>query len=129
MAQVNLDTAARLDIICRKLDSFELNIEFGVDFSNLDDSGWKMEVRTSDTAATATYSSAASPADFDIDKVEDTSGSGTYEKGKLKITAPGGASAAIDTSGLFVYDLQHTDSTTTKTYLYGTFKVNEDITV
>lgn len=126
MAQVNLDTAARLDIICRKLDSFELNIEFGVDFTNLENSGWDMEVRTSDTATAATYSSAASPADFTIERVEDTSGSDTYEKGKLKISAP---NTAIDTSGLFVYDLQHMASTTTKTYLYGTFKVNEDITI
>ena len=45
MAQVNLDTAARLDIICRKGDSFELNVEFGVDFTSLDDSGWEMGVR------------------------------------------------------------------------------------
>jgi len=126
MAQVNLDTAARLDIICRKLDSFELNVEFGVDFTNIADTGWKMEVRTSDTAASTTYSSHDNPVDFDIDKQEDTTGSGTYAKGKLKISAP---NSAINTSGLFVYDLQHTDNTTTKTYLYGTFKVNEDITV
>lgn len=126
MAQVNLDTAARLDIICRKRDSFELNVEFGVDFTNIEDTGWKMEVRTSDTASATTYSSHNNPVDFDIDRQEDTTGSGTYAKGKLKISAPGDA---IDTSGLFVYDLQHTDNNVTKTYLFGTFKVNEDITV
>tara|TARA_R100001440_G_scaffold71944_1_gene95302 strand:- start:345 stop:728 length:384 start_codon:yes stop_codon:yes gene_type:complete len=127
MAQVNLDTAARLDIICRKGDSFELNVEFGVDFTALGNSGFKMEVRSSDTASAVTYSSSASPADFTIERVDDEAGgSETYLKGKLKISAPNNA---IDTSGLFVYDLQHTDNNVTKTYLFGTFKVNEDITV
>lgn len=124
MAQVNLDTAARLDIICRKGDSFELNVEFGVDFSASGfSSGWKMEVRKSDTASTTVFPDT----DFTILRQDDDGeGADTFEKGKLKISA---TNAAIDTSGLFVYDLQHTESTTTKTYLYGTFKVNEDITV
>ena len=30
MAQVNLDTASRLDIICRKGDTFSLGIDFGI---------------------------------------------------------------------------------------------------
>lgn len=126
MAQVNLDTASRLDIICRKGDTFELGIEFGVDFGDSSfSSGWKMEVRMSDTASTTVYESS----DFTIARQPDeSSGALAYEKGKLKISA---ANTAIDTSGLFVYDLQHTDlaNNTTKTYLYGTFKVNEDITV
>lgn len=123
MAQVNLDTAARLDIICRKGDSFELNVEFGVDFTNLLNDGWKMEVRKSDTASTTVFPDT----DFTIERQDDEAGGSlTYEKGKLKISA---ANTAIDTSGLFVYDLQHTATDVTKTYLYGTFKVNEDITV
>ena len=126
MAQVNLDTAARLDIICRKGDSFELNVEFGVDFTSLDDSGWEMEVRKSDTASTTVFGSG----DFTIAKQDDDDeGADTFKKGKLKISAVGGESAVITTSGLFVYDLQHTNVNVTKTYLYGTFKVNEDITV
>jgi hypothetical protein len=32
------------------------------------------------------------------------------------------------TSGLYVYDIQQAD-TTVKTYLYGVFKINEDITL
>ena len=31
MATVNLDTAARLDIVCRKRDSFQLVLDFGVE--------------------------------------------------------------------------------------------------
>ena len=123
MAQVNLDTAARLDIICRKGDRFELNVEFGVDFTALGNSGFKMEVRSSDTASTTVFPHT----DFTIARVDDEAGgSETYLKGKIKISA---TNTAIDTSGLFVYDLQHTDNNVTKTYLFGTFKVNEDITV
>ena len=34
MAKVNLDTAARLDIVCRKGDSFSLSVEFDTDVPN-----------------------------------------------------------------------------------------------
>ena len=46
MATVNLDTAARLDIICRRNDSFSLAVEFDKDL--VADGTWTMQVRTSE---------------------------------------------------------------------------------
>lgn len=39
MATVNLDTAARLDIVCRKGDSFSLTVEFDANMPNPADAG------------------------------------------------------------------------------------------
>ena len=129
MAVVNLDTAARLDIICRKGDKFLLTVDFGVDLTSYTETYWKMQIRDSDdgsggpaTNGTATFSL------VDTDSYGDFTVSGNT----LTITI-----YAEDTpgtkgwgSGTYVYDLQ-TDLTSgdIKTWLYGTFTINEDITV
>jgi hypothetical protein len=110
---INLDTASRLDIICRRGDTFYLVLDFGT--TTIPSSGWKMEVRESDTdneAGTAVLTIF----DNEIDLV----GS--------KLTIQKTATAMDIPSGLYVYDLESSD-TTVKTYLYGTFKVNEDVTI
>ena len=50
MAKVNLDSSSRVDIVCRKGDTFELTVDFGQSMSSyIENSGaFKMEVRTSD---------------------------------------------------------------------------------
>lgn len=129
MAQVNLDTASRLDIICRKGDSFELSVDFGEEI-NSTAANWKMQIATSDTAtATETIEGAvASGTGFEI---SDNADGETNAKLTIKISST--VMAGIS-GGLYVYDIQsddNTDDTTggvVKTYLYGTFKVNEDIT-
>ena len=50
MATVNLDTAARLDITCRKGDSFQLVLDFG---SAVPTTGWKLDVDTADDGGTS----------------------------------------------------------------------------
>ena len=129
MAVVNLDTAARLDIICRKGDTFDVTIDFGTSLALYPVGYWKMQIRDSDdgsggpaTNGTATFSL------VDTDAYGDFTVSGNT----LTITI-----YAEDTpgtkgwgSGTYVYDLQ-TDDTSggIKTWLYGTFTINEDITV
>jgi len=81
---VNLDTAARLDIICRKGDTFTLALDFGKEMPT---SGWAMDVRETDTSATAI--------------IEDTSFSytvtnGTETNSKLTVQAVATVMAAID---------------------------------
>ena len=44
MATVNLDTASRLDIICRRGDSFELVIDFGVGLTETSEANWKLSL-------------------------------------------------------------------------------------
>ena len=126
MAQVNLDTASRLDIICRKGDTFSLGIDFGITDLPVEDSAtnnnWKMEVRTSaEDTGTPHF------ADFSF-----TLGNGDEVGSKLTISAPATSTDDL-TPGTYVYDLQHTSGTSTaavvKTYLYGKFTINDDITI
>ena len=129
MAVVNLDTAARLDIICRKGDKFSLTVDFGIDLTSYTETYWKMQIRDSDdgsggpaTNGTATFSL--------VDT--DTHGDFTVSGNTLEITINAEASPGTLGwgSGTYVYDLQ-TDDTSggIKTWLYGTFTINEDITV
>ena len=117
MAVVNLDTAARLDIICRKGDSFSLTVEFDTEIPNPNDVGsvWKLHVQETDTS------------ESQIISIEDGFSRDAENTKKLTITATGAKMNV--TSGLYVYDLQHeATSGTRKTYLYGTFRINEDVT-
>jgi len=128
MAQVNLDTAARLDIVCRKGDSFVLTVDFGTGVPRTgeegaaNDSKWDMDVKSSD-ASDATSILADTVFSYN-----------TTVENKITIEASASEMASV-TPGLYVYDLQNTDADTTvdgdskvTTYLYGTFKVNADIT-
>ncbi len=47
MAAINLDTAARLDITCRKGDTFSLELDFG---QTIPGKAWTMHVRETDTS-------------------------------------------------------------------------------
>jgi hypothetical protein len=125
MATVNLDTASRLDIVCRKGDTFTLVLDFGVSMDSTP-ANWKMQVATSDTDQESlnlegeTY--------FAIADNDDG-----VSNAKVTITIPSNEMGGLS-SGLYVYDLQTDDNTAgtpagiVKTHLYGTFKVNEDIT-
>lgn len=125
-ARVNLDSAARLDITCRKGDTFELFIDFGFDLSaDYQADEWKMEVRTDedDTGAPVLEVVNGATTYFTIMNGDETSS-------KLKVQIP---SSSMDLgSGLYVYDLEvYNDEVTPakrKTWLYGLFSITEDIT-
>ena len=125
MATVNLDTASRLDIVCRKGDTFTLVLDFGVSMDSTP-ANWKMQIAPSDTDA-ATIS-LEGETNFTIGDNDDG-----VTNAKVTITIASDVMGELS-SGLYVYDLQTDDNTagtpagTVKTHLYGTFKVNEDIT-
>ena len=136
---INLDVAKRVDIICRKGDTFKLEIDLKAADGTLvplDAYTYKMEVRTADYA-NAAYADPAGDADATI--VLSTEDSSTLLK-KITFTSTAGkvvfnvTSALMKTvaSGLYVYDIEATSTggtPETQTWLYGTFKVNEDISV
>lgn len=130
MAVVNLDTAARLDIICRKGDKFLLTIDFGTSLESLYPEGnWKMQIRDSDDGSGGPAANGTTVFTL-LDG--DTHGGFGVDGNTLTITidaeeTPGTLGWG---SGTYVYDLQ-TDagSGDIKTWLYGTFTINEDITV
>lgn len=121
MASINLDIAQRLDITCRKGDTFKLILNLtdsdstAIDLTTYD---FQMEVRNASTDVIEFANSI-----FTFDK---NSGGTT---GKLVITAD---AADMDTSGEFVYDLESADTSSSpnviQTWLYGVFIVNDDVT-
>jgi hypothetical protein len=114
--QINLDNSTRVDITCRKGDTFRLEFTFtdennqAIDISSYT---WKMDVKETDTSS----SDIISDADFNY--------TGT-SLGVLTITATSSVMSGIE-GGIYVYDLQSTNSGTVSTWVYGIFKVNEDI--
>lgn len=114
--QINLDNATRVDITCRKGDTFKVEFTFTDDDGdalNLTSYTWKMDVKETDTSSG--------------DVIGDASFvySGTSE-GKLTISATAATMAGVD-GGNYVYDLQSNNGGTVKTWLYGIFKINEDV--
>jgi hypothetical protein len=123
MAQINLDTAQRLDITCRKGDTFLLEVDFG---QTIPTDGWLMQVRLSDVDDEFVLE--ASSASEIV--VSDGNATGaTITDSKITVTIAADIMDEPTLSGMYVYDIQNTDNGVVKTYLYGIFKVNEDITI
>lgn len=117
MSVLNLDIAQRLDIICRKGDTFEFSFDVGIDVAALGD--WQMEIRASVDDDTASSSE---------EIIESTSNS--VESGSVvALTIPASRMKDVP-AGLYVYDVQLASvGGAVKTFLYGVFRVNDDITV
>ena len=127
---LNLDRSQRLDIICRKGDTFTLNLE-------LKDQETGNAVVLTDTDNKYTFT-------MDV-RVSDTSSVNIVDISSLvSVDSPGLVTFSVSaedmadlTSGLYVYDVQQTRTNTTpepsevlsvETLIYGTFKINEDVT-
>jgi hypothetical protein len=137
---VNLDVAKRVDIICRKGDTFKLEIDLKAADGTLVPAGaynYKMEVRAYDYANTS-YTDPAGDTDATI--ILSTEDSSTLVKKITSINNVAGkatfgvTSAIMKTvaAGMYVYDIEATSTGAnpeTQTWLYGTFKINEDISV
>jgi hypothetical protein len=128
--QLNLDRSQRVDIVCRKGDTFTLNLELkdeaGVAI-NVSGHTFLMQVRTSEDdnpAANDLPGAILAP-------TADASTNGA--SGLVKFSVAATAMQAVN-SGLYVYDISQNNGTTgadevEETILYGTFKVNEDISI
>lgn len=113
---INLDTSTRVDITCRKGDTFKLELNFTDDSGtaiDISSYSWKMDVKETDTSA------------GDIIAEDSFTYTGN-SSGKLTIEAAAAVMSGVD-GGLYVYDLQSTNSGEVKTWVYGIFKVNEDV--
>ena len=114
--QINLDNASRVDITCRRGDTFTLEFTFSDDAGDaldLTSYTWKMDVKETDTSS----------GDIIADNSFTYSGTAL---GVLTITATAAVMAAVE-GGLYVYDLQSNSSGSVKTWVYGLFKINEDV--
>ena len=121
---INLDIANRVDITTRRGDTFTLELTFndedGIPIDLSSGYEWMMQVREADTSTTALIDG-----DSNDDSANDFGFTGT-NTGLLTITASSATMASIE-GGLYVYDLQSSQGATVITWMYGIFKVNEDV--
>lgn len=122
MAKAIIDSSSRLDIVCRRGDTFGLSIDFGQDMSS--NGSFKMQVRKSEYDDTNDTGATGYLLEMEFDSLT--------ESGKVLYIKKDATSMKAIPSGIYVYDLQtYTNATipVVKTWLYGTFTVKEDITV
>ena len=122
--EINLDIANRVDITTRRGDTFVLELDFKDENGDVIDlsSGyeWMMQVRESDTSSGAI---------LDGDSTDDLAADFGFvgdANGKLIISSPASTMAGVE-GGIYVYDLQSSQGSTVTTWMYGIFKVNEDV--
>jgi hypothetical protein len=119
--KANLDIAQRLDITCRKGDTFELIITI------------------TDSAGAALDLSAYADFEIDVRPTDDDNGTPILSflfadftatnAGVLTATKSYTAMEAVE-AGTFVYDLQATDGGSTRTtWFYGLFTIIDDVTL
>lgn len=157
MAQIiKLDTAQRVDIVCRKGDTFDLSLTIKDSDSNnstvYKNDSFKMEVRVSDDSNTA-YGSGAGDTNNNIVLSTQDESSGATKKIDVKDSIGNAipdpildevitdgivrffvtpAIMATRPAGLYVYDIEMTDASDddkVTTLIYGTFKINEDVSI
>lgn len=122
--QINLDRSQRVDIVCRKGDTFTLNLELKDDLGvaiDVTSHTFLMQVRVSDEDSTATTASTDVPLLMAVDLTDASDGLVKFSKAA--------ANMKDVSSGLYVYDISQNKTSTEETILYGTFKVNEDISI
>ena len=113
---INLDIAKRVDITCRKGDTFSISLTFADengDEMDVTNHAFKMVVKETDTSSSDII--AASDFSFEVDPSNVVTILCQYN---VMETVP---------SGIYVYDLQSKDGNLVKTWIYGVFKVNEDV--
>jgi hypothetical protein len=122
--QINLDIAQRVDITCRRGDTFVLELTFkdedGVAIDISSGYSWKMQVKDSDTSDVALLNGNSID-----DNANDFAFSGD-NNGVLTITATASVMATIS-GGSYVYDLQSSQGAVVTTWMFGKFTVNEDV--
>lgn len=133
---VNLDIAKRVDITCRRGDTFLLSLNItnsdgdAVDLSVFN--GFKMEVRVNDTSDSV-YADGNS--NIILSTQDDENGDKyisvpTASAGGELVFQVSAANMAGIPSGLYVYDIEATDEANiVSTWITGIFKVNEDVSV
>lgn len=137
--KANLDVAEKLDITCRKGDTFELSLNFkdsaGSNIALLTDQyDFFMQVRSpKKTANTRGTLIAGTLSKGDQAKGTDNSGNVGFvfedidNSGNVTVRASADTMANFP-SGRYTYDLQYTVNNKTTTVLKGSFTVNDDIT-
>lgn len=127
MATANLDISEKLDIVCKRGDSFSMSITMtNSSGSSIDtsDYSFKLSVKSKDLNE-GRSAGINLPVSYDstILTIQNVSGGAdgvaTFNKSATDME--------VD-PGTYVYDIQYTNDTEVKTILEGLFKVNPDVT-
>lgn len=125
---INLDTSQRVDIVCKRGDTFSLRLTLTTDqgaAAFTADDIFLMQVRDSDVNDSATAADITLTTSVDsIDPTAQTYIDFTFDSATMKDIP----------SGLYVYDIEQqaydgATGPTVSTLIYGTFKVNEDVSI
>lgn len=124
---INLDTSQRVDIICRKGDTFSLRLtltdESGETAGFAANDTFRMQVRDSDTGSNVITNTESNTA-FEIL----VTATGTDVTNKYVDFSKDASVMKTMPAGEYVYDIEQTSGSVTKTLIYGVIKINEDIT-
>ena len=129
MASVNLDTASRLSITCRRGDTFSLEVDFG---EAVNTSGWtfrvkdRQQVMADKVLAEKTDASTLIVEDGDITIGEGSATGTAIANSKATVVIPAETMNSI-VAGTYSYDFQNALNGVVKTYIFGSFKVNSDV--
>ena len=117
-SSVNLDIAKRVDITCRKGDTFTVSLTFteaNGDAMDVSSHAFRMAVKETDTSVGDVIST--SEFVFDVDPANVVTITCQYDVMETK------------DSGVYVYDLQSKFGNVVRTWIYGIFKINEDVAI
>ena len=129
MASVNLDTASRLNITCRRGDTFTLEVDFG---EAVNTTGWTLRVKDRQQVVTDQRSVEKKEAstifvdDGDITIGEGSATGTAIANSKATVVIPAETMQSV-LSGTYSYDFQNSLNGVVKTYIFGSFKVNSDV--
>ena len=131
MATANLDIAEKLDIICKRGDSFNMTItmtDSAGEIINLADYTFFMEVK-SKRVSNGRASGTTLPVVYEETILEDSDiiNNVIANSGQVTFAVPAPKMKTL-TPGVYVYDIQYTNrSSEVRTILEGLFKVNPDV--
>jgi hypothetical protein len=129
MASINLDTAASLNITCRRGDTFVMAVDFG---EAVNTSGWEFKVKskqqvTSDKRLKSKEENAEIIVEDDNIAIGDGTATGTtIANSKATITIAADIMNEI-LPGTYSYDFQNNTDGVVKTYIFGSFRVKSDV--
>lgn len=113
---INLDIAKRVDITCRKGDTFSVALTFtqeNGDDMDVSNHAFKMAVKETDTSVGDVIST--SEFIYSVDPANVLTIQCQYDVMESK------------SAGIYVYDLQSKEGSIVRTWIYGVFKINEDV--
>ena len=134
---INLDTSQRVDVVCRKGDTFDLALTLKdtaatpVSVVNKNDSFKNIILSTLDATSEATKKIDVKDSSGEALPYTNPASTEVITDGIVRFSVSS-TIMALTSAGLYVYDIEMTDDSDgskVTTLIYGTFKINEDVSI